>query len=164
MSLNIEFTCGLDDIDTQDLIITDENIYDYSSFSFILKNSSSSIETYFSADSIYISLEEISNFIEKLSNYENEIVGDLFHNTDYYSISLYRGMKLIFSVCNFKEGFSGASFALKLNRENIQDVLSVFNKLYDFKKKLEDSYERDYSDIEDYEEEVVNLNQEVNFF
>ena len=156
MNLDIEFTCGLDDIDTQDLIINEDNIYDYSSFSFIFKNTF--VESYFSADSMYISSEEISSFIQKIENYENESIGELFTNTEYYSV--YLNNKFIsFSVVNFKEGFSNVHFKIKINNDNIQDFLGVFNKLFDFKKKLEDSYV-DLSDIEDYDEEQIDLNQQ----
>ena len=155
MSLNTEFTCGLDDIDTQDLIVNDENIFDYSSFSFIFKNTH--IDSYFSADSMYISSEEISSFIEKISNYENDIFGELFNNTEYYSVYLNK-KTLSFSVVNYKEGFSNVNFKIKIDNENIQDILNVFNKLFDFKKKLEDSYV--LSDIDEYDEEQTDLNQE----
>jgi hypothetical protein len=152
----MEFTCGLDDIDTQDLIINEDNIYDYSSFSFILKNTF--IESYFSADSMYISSEEISCFIQKITNYENESFGELFANTEYYSVYLMNKF-ITFSVVNFKEGFSNVHFKIKINNDNIQDFLSIFNKLFDFKKKIEDSYV-DLSDIEEYDEEQTDLNQE----
>jgi len=151
MSLNTEFTCGLDDVDTQNLIITDENFDDYSSFSFIFKNES--IDSYFTADSMYISSEQISSFIEKISNYENEIIGELFNNniTDNYSVNLNNKI-LSFSVMNCFGGFTHMDFKIKINNDNIQDVLNVFNKLFDFKKKFEEC-DVGLSEVEEYDEE-----------
>ena len=152
MSLNTEFTCGLDDIETQDLIITDENFHYYSSFSFIFKNES--IDSYFSADSMYISSEEISSFIEKISNYENDILGELFNDTECYSV--YLNNKVLSFSC-----FSSynMNFKIKINNDNIQDVLNVFNKLFDFKKKFEEC-DVGISDVEEYDEEQqIDLNQ-----
>lgn len=154
MNFNIEFTCGLDNIDIQDLVIDSDNVYDYSSFCFVFRNTLTDI--YFSADSMYTSLLEISSFIQKLSQYENDTVGELFTGTDYYSVSL-KNKTIIFSLANFKEGFTDICFIVKINNENIQGILNVFNKLFDFKKKLEDSYV-DMSDIE----ETYEINESLN--
>ena len=154
MDFNIEFTCGLDNIDIQDLIIDSDNVYDYSSFCVVFRNTLTDI--YFSADSMYTSLLEISSFIQKLSQYENDTVGELFTGTDYYSVSL-KNKTIIFSLANFKEGFTDICFIVKINNENIQSILNVFNKLFDFKKKLDDSYV-DMSDIE----ETYEINESLN--
>ena len=111
MNFNIEFTCGLDNIDIQDLVIDSDNVYDYSSFCFVFRNTLTDI--YFSADSMYTSLLEISSFIQKLSQYENDTVGELFTGTDYYSVSL-KNKTIIFSLANFKEGFTDICFIVKI--------------------------------------------------
>ena len=75
---------------------------------------------------------------------------------NYYSVSL-KNKTIIFSLANFKEGFTDICFIVKINNENIQSILNVFNKLFDFKKKLDDSYV-DMSDID----ETYEINESLN--
>ena len=152
MSLNIEFVCGLDNVDYQDLVLNDDNIFDYTSFDFIFKFDC--MKLFFSSESMYISSYEISTFINKLVHYENNSIGELFEDNEYYSICL-KDKKISFAVTNCEGGFSNMCFMLTIDNQNIQDILILFNKLLNFKKRIEDSYVS--SDIE--EEYEIDRNQ-----
>ena len=139
MYLNIEFRCDLDDVDTNGLIINEDNIYEYSNFSFIFKNEYGYSK--FLAESCYISTLDIQRFINNLSNFRNNasFEFDLFDNLGYHSVTL-KNKTLTFSVMNLKEGYSFISYNVELNDENIQDIIDVFQKLLEYKQKIEDLF------------------------
>lgn len=146
MSINLEFSCDLDEINTNGLIINDDNVFEYSNFSFIFKNEYG--YSTFSAESSYISSLDVSTFINNLLNFKNNISSefDLFGNLGYHSVVLKNKM-LSFSVMNFKEGYSFISHCIQLNDENIQDIIEIFQKLLEFKQKIENLFVS-YSDDE----------------
>ena len=41
---------------------------------------------------------------------------------------------------NLKEGYSFISYNVELNDENIQDIIDVFQKLLEYKQKIEDLF------------------------
>jgi hypothetical protein len=157
MYLNIEFSCDLDDVDTNGLIINEDNIYEYSNFSFIFKNEHGYSK--FLAESCYISTLDIQRFINNLSNFRNNASSefDLFGNLGYHSVTL-KNKILAFSVMNYKEGYSFISYNIELNDENIQDIIDIFQKLFDYKQKIQDlfvSY--------DEEDEIINNNNIIQY-
>ena len=152
MSLNIEFLCDLDNVDTNGLVINDDNIFDYSNFHFIIKNEYG--YSTFLADSSYLSTLDIRSFINILSNFRSDVTSedDLFGNLGYNSV-IVKNKVLTFSVTNYKEVYSFMSHNIELNDENIQDVIDIFEKLFEYKQKIEYLYVS-YSD----EEEIIYNN------
>lgn len=141
MNLNIEFICGLDNVDTEDLVIDNDNITDYSCFEIIFKNNF--CQTRYFGDSSLVSSDEIMSFINNLTYYENDTSCQLFFISEDCPVFM-KDKTLTFSVSNYKYGFKNVSFSIRLNSENLQDILNVFNRLLEFKIKLEDLYEDPY--------------------